>query len=308
MLVKSATELIGNTPLLRLSRIEANLGLKAKIYGKFEMFNPSGSVKDRAALSMILDAEEKGILKPGSTIIEPTSGNTGIGLASIGAQRGYKVILTMPESMSIERRKMLSVYGAKIELTPASQGMEGAVNKAKELQKQIPLSVILGQFDNEANSKIHYLTTGKEIYNDLDGKVDLFVAGVGTGGTLSGTGKYLKEKNPHVRVIAVEPSSSPLLSEGVAGPHKIQGIGANFVPSILDKEIYDEVMPISNEGSFKYAKLVAREEGLLVGISSGAALAAAIKLASMPINVGKNIVVIFPDSGDRYMSTPLFED
>lgn len=308
MLVKSATELIGNTPLLRLSRIEANLGLKAKIYGKFEMFNPSGSVKDRASLSMILDAEEKGILKPGSTIIEPTSGNTGIGLASIGAQRGYKVILTMPESMSIERRKMLSVYGAKIELTPATQGMEGAVNKAKELQKHIPLSVILGQFDNEANSRIHYLTTGKEIHNDLDGKVDLFVAGVGTGGTLSGTGKYLKEKNPHVRVIAVEPSSSPLLSEGVAGPHKIQGIGANFVPSILDKEIYDEVMPISNEDSFKYAKLVAREEGLLVGISSGAALAAAIKLASMPINEGKNIVVIFPDSGDRYMSTPLFED
>lgn len=308
MLVKHAYELVGNTPLLELSKIEEKMALLAKIYAKVEYFNPAGSVKDRIALAMINDAEERNTLKKGSVIIEPTSGNTGIGLASIGVMKGYKVILTMPESMSIERRKLLKAYGAEIVLTPASEGMKGAIAKAKELNEQTPNSVILGQFVNPANPKIHYETTGPEIYRDLNGKVDVFVAGVGTGGTVSGVGKYLKEQNPNIEVIAVEPESSPVLSEGHGGPHKIQGIGPGFVPDTLDTKIYNRVITVSNDDAFAYGKLIGRTEGILVGISAGAAFKVASDLAKEEKYRGKNIVVLLPDSGDRYLSTPLFEE
>lgn len=308
MLVKHAFELVGDTPLLELSALEKEFALDAKLFAKVEYFNPAGSVKDRIALAMINDAEEKGLLKEGSVIIEPTSGNTGIGLASIGVMKGYRVILTMPESMSIERRKLLKFYGAELVLTPASLGMKGSVDKANELVKEIPNSIILGQFVNPANPFVHYKTTGPEIYKDLNGKVDIFVAGVGTGGTVSGVSKYLKEKNNNIKVVAVEPLTSPLLSLGHAGPHKIQGIGANFIPETLDQNGYDEVIAIDNDEAFKYAKLVSHKEGILVGISSGAALSAAIKVAQRKENNGKNIVVLFPDSGDRYLSTPLFDE
>lgn len=308
MLVKHAFELVGDTPLLELSALEKEFALEAKLFAKVEYFNPAGSVKDRIALAMINDAEEKGLLKEGSVIIEPTSGNTGIGLASIGVMKGYRVILTMPESMSIERRKLLKAYGAELVLTPASLGMKGSVDKANELVKEIPNSIILGQFVNPANPYIHYKTTGPEIYKDLNGNVDIFVAGVGTGGTISGVSKYLKEKNNNIKVVAVEPLTSPLLSLGHAGPHKIQGIGANFIPETLDQNGYDEVIAIDNDEAFKYAKLVSHKEGILVGISSGAALSAAIKVAQRKENKGKNIVVLFPDSGDRYLSTPLFDE
>lgn len=308
MLVKHAYELVGNTPLLELSKIEEKMALLAKIYAKVEYFNPAGSVKDRIALAMINDAEERNILKKGSVIIEPTSGNTGIGLASIGVMKGYKVILTMPESMSIERRKLLKAYGAEIVLTSASEGMKGAIAKAKELNEQTPNSVILGQFVNPANPKIHYETTGPEIYRDLNGKVDVFVAGVGTGGTVSGVGKYLKEQNPNIEIIAVEPESSPVLSEGHGGPHKIQGIGPGFVPDTLDTKIYNRVITVSNDDAFAYGKLIGRTEGILVGISAGAAFKVASDLAKEEKYKGKNIVVLLPDSGDRYLSTPLFEE
>ncbi len=308
MLVKHAFELVGDTPLLELSALEKEFALEAKLFAKVEYFNPAGSVKDRIALAMINDAEEKGLLKEGSVIIEPTSGNTGIGLASIGVMKGYRVILTMPESMSIERRKLLKAYGAELVLTPASLGMKGSVDKANELVKEIPNSIILGQFVNPANPFVHYKTTGPEIYKDLNGNVDIFVAGVGTGGTVSGVSKYLKEKNNNIKVVAVEPLTSPLLSLGHAGPHKIQGIGANFIPETLDQNGYDEVIAIDNDEAFKYAKLVSHKEGILVGISSGAALSAAIKVAQRKENKGKNIVVLFPDSGDRYLSTPLFDE
>ena len=308
MLVKHAYELVGNTPLLELSKIEEKLQLLGKIYAKVEYFNPAGSVKDRIALAMIEDAEKQGLLKKGSVIIEPTSGNTGIGLASIGVMKGYNVVLTMPESMSIERRKLLKAYGAKIELTPASEGMKGAIAKAKELSEQIPNAIILGQFVNPNNPKMHYETTGPEIYKDLNGKVDVFVAGVGTGGTITGAGKYLKEQNPNVEVIAVEPEASPVLSEGHAGPHKIQGIGAGFVPDTLDTFVYNRVIKVSNDDAFEYGRLIAKTEGILVGISSGAALKAAVELAKQEQYKDKNIVVLLPDSGDRYLSTPLFEE
>ena len=308
MLVKHAYELVGNTPLLELSKIEEKLQLLSKIYAKVEYFNPAGSVKDRIALAMIEDAEKQGLLKKGSVIIEPTSGNTGIGLASIGVMKGYNVVLTMPESMSIERRKLLKAYGAKIELTPASEGMKGAIAKAKELSEQIPNAIILGQFVNPNNPKMHYETTGPEIYKDLNGKVDVFVAGVGTGGTITGAGKYLKEQKPNVEVIAVEPETSPVLSEGHAGPHKIQGIGAGFVPDTLDTSVYDRVITVSNDDAFEYGRLIAKTEGILVGISSGAALKAAVELAKQEQYKDKNIVVLLPDSGDRYLSTPLFEE
>ena len=308
MLVKRAYELVGNTPLLELEHIEKEFNLKARLFAKVEYFNPAGSIKDRIALSMINDAEEKGLLKEGSTIIEPTSGNTGIGLASIASMKGYKVVLTMPESMSIERRKLLKAYGAEIVLTPASLGMKGSIQKAEELNKEIPNSIILGQFDNPANPKIHYQTTGPEIYRDLNGKVDVFVAGVGTGGTITGVGKYLKEQNKDIKVIAVEPASSPVLSENRSGPHMIQGIGSGFVPSVLNTEIYDQIMPIENEDAFKFGRLIGKKEGILVGISSGAALCAAIRLAKLDEFKDKNIVVLLPDSGDRYLSTKLFEE
>ena len=307
MLAESAFELVGKTPLLHLNRIEKVFGLKAKIYAKVELFNPTGSVKDRAALSMILDAEEKGLLKEGATIIEPTSGNTGIGIASIAAMKGYQTILVMPESMSLERRKLLKAYGAKLVLTPASKGMAGTLEEAERLNKEIPDSLVLGQFDNPANPAAHYKTTGPEIYEDLKGQVDAFVAGVGTGGTVSGVAKYLKEKNPKIFIAAVEPASSPLLTKGTAGGHAIQGIGANFVPKNLDP-IYDEVIDVSNEDAFTYGRLVGKKEGILVGISSGAALSGAISLAKRKEFAGKNIVVLFPDSGDRYLSTALFEE
>lgn len=308
MLMKNAIELIGNTPLVELTRIEKELGLKAKLFAKVEYFNPTGSVKDRAALYMVLDAEEKGLLKEGSTIIEPTSGNTGIGLAFISSIRGYRVILTMPESMSIERRKLLKAYGAEIVLTEASKGMKGAIAKANELKEEIPNSIILGQFDNPANPKAHYVGTGPEIYRDLNGKVDMFVAGVGTGGTLTGAGKFLKEKNPNIKVIAVEPAKSAVLSGNPSGPHGIQGIGAGFIPSILDTNIYDLVMPRTEEQSYQASNLLGTLEGMLVGISSGAALSAGIELAKLEENKDKNIVVLLPDSGDRYLSTPLFKE
>lgn len=304
---KSLLDLVGNTPLLEVTNYEKKRNLKATILAKLEYFNPAGSVKDRIAKAMIDDAEKKGILKPGSVIIEPTSGNTGIGLASVAAARNYRVILTMPETMSIERRNLLKAYGAEIVLTEGSKGMKGAIAKAEELAEEIPDSFIPGQFVNPANPEIHRQTTGPEIWEDTEGKVDFFVAGVGTGGTLTGTGEYLKEKNPALQVIAVEPSDSPVLSLGKAGPHKIQGIGAGFVPETLNTKIYDEVIAITSEEAFSAGKALSREEGLLVGISSGAALAAATKLAEREENKGKRIVVLLPDTGERYLSTQLFE-
>lgn len=304
----SADELIGSTPLLELKGVEKALSLKAKIFAKLEYFNPSGSVKDRIAKAMIDDAEKRGVLKPGSVIIEPTSGNTGIGLAAVAAMRGYRIIIVMPETMSVERRQLMKAYGAELVLTEGAKGMKGAIAKAQELAKEIPDSFIPGQFENSANPEAHYKTTGPEIYEDTDGKVDFFVAGVGTGGTVTGTGKYLKEKIPGVHVAAVEPESSPVLSAGKSGPHKIQGIGAGFVPDVLDTSVYDEVIPVSNESAFEYGKLIGKTEGVLVGISSGAALYAAVEIAKRPENEGKTIVVLFPDTGDRYLSTPLFAD
>lgn len=305
---KSADELVGKTPLLELTHIEEKLGLKAHILAKLEYFNPAGSVKDRIAKEMIDDAEKKGLLKKGSVIIEPTSGNTGIGLSSVAAARGYRIIIVMPETMSVERRQLMKAYGAELVLTEGAKGMKGAIAKAQELAKEIPDSFIPGQFENSANPEAHYKTTGPEIYEDTDGKVDFFVAGVGTGGTVTGTGKYLKEKIPGVHVAAVEPESSPVLSAGKSGPHKIQGIGAGFVPDVLDTSVYDEVIPVSNESAFEYGKLIGKTEGVLVGISSGAALYAAVEIAKRPENEGKTIVVLFPDTGDRYLSTPLFAD
>lgn len=304
---KSASELVGKTPLLELTHLEEALNLKAKLLAKLEYFNSAGSVKDRIAKSMIEDAEKSGKLQPGAVIIEPTSGNTGIGLASVAAAKGYRIIIVMPETMSVERRQLMKAYGAELVLTDGAKGMKGAIAKAEELAAEIPNSFIPGQFVNPANPKAHYDTTGPEIFEDTDGDVDLFVAGVGTGGTLSGTGKYLKEKKPDVKVIAVEPATSPLLSKGVAGPHKIQGIGANFVPKVLDQNIYDEVIAIENEDAFEYGKKFGKLEGILIGISGGAALAAAVQLAKREENKGKTIVVILPDGGDRYLSTALFE-
>ena len=306
MLFKNASELIGNTPLVELTNIEKQYSLKAKLYAKVEYFNPTGSVKDRIALSMINDAFNKGLINENSVLIEPTSGNTGIGIAALCAMKNIKCILVMPESMSIERRKLLSIYGAKLVLTEAKEGMGGSIKKAKELEKTIPNAVILGQFDNEANPRIHYLTTGKEIYNDLNGKVDLFIAGIGTGGTISGTGKYLKEKIKDVKIIGVEPLSSPVISQNKKGSHKIQGIGAGFIPSTLDLSIIDKVETCSDEDAFKFARIVPSIEGMLVGISSGASLKVAIEYAKKEENANKNIVVLFPDSGDRYLSTDLF--
>ena len=304
----SADQLIGKTPLLELTHIEKELQLKARILAKLESFNPAGSVKDRIAKKMIDDAEAAGQLKPGSVIIEPTSGNTGIGLASVAAARGYRIIIVMPESMSVERRQLMKAYGAELVLTEAAKGMKGAIAKADELAKQIPNSFVPGQFVNPSNPKAHIETTGPEIYADTDGKVDYFVAGVGTGGTITGVGQYLKSRDPSVKVVAVEPASSPVLSQGVAGAHKIQGIGAGFVPDVLDTKVYDEIIPVSNEDAFAAGRLVGRKEGVLVGISSGAALHAAVELAKRPGNEGKTIVVLFPDTGDRYLSTPLFAD
>lgn len=299
-------DLIGNTPLVEVTNIEKKYGLKARILVKLEYFNPAGSVKDRIAKAMIEDAEERGILKEGAVIIEPTSGNTGIGLAAIAAAKGYRTILTMPETMSVERRNILKAYGAEIVLTEGPKGMKGAIAKAEELAKEIPNSFIPGQFENPANPEMHKKTTGPEIWKDTDGKVDIFVAGVGTGGTISGTGEYLKSKNPEVKIVAVEPASSPVLSEGKGGPHKIQGIGAGFVPDTLNTKVYDEVFPVANEAAFDTAKDIAKTEGVLVGISSGAALYAALELAKKPENEGKTIVALLPDSGDRYYSTSLF--
>ena len=308
MLYKSIDETIGGTPLVELTNIERDLGLKAKVYGKVEFFNPAGSVKDRVAKAMIDDLEKKGKINKDTVIIEPTSGNTGIALASIATARGYKIKIVMPETMSIERRKLIKAYGAERILTEGAKGMKGAVAKAEELAKEIPNSVIPGQFVNPANPEIHFNTTGPEIYKDLDGKVDILVAGVGTGGTLSGAGKYLKSKNPAVKVVAVEPKGSPLLSEGKAGPHKIQGIGAGFIPDTLDQSIYDQVIAIEDADAFENGRLVGKKEGFLVGISAGAALAAALQLAKDPANEGKNIVAIFADTGERYLSTALFEE
>ncbi len=304
----SMEDLIGGTPLLELKKIEKEFDLKARILAKLEYFNPAGSVKDRIAKEMILDAEEKGILKSGSTIIEPTSGNTGIGLAAVGTARGYKVILVMPETMSVERRMMMKAYGAEIVLSEGSKGMKGAIAKAEELHQSIPGSIIPGQFDNSANPRAHYKTTGPEIWEDTDGEVDIFIAGVGTGGTVSGVGKYLKEKKSSVEVIAVEPKGSPVLSEGHPGPHKIQGIGAGFVPKTLDTSIYDKVVTAVEEDAYKAARDMGKREGILVGISSGAALSVAIEEAKKPENEGKTIVVLLPDTGDRYFSTPLFKE
>ncbi|MGM9605778.1 MAG: cysteine synthase A [Faecousia sp.] len=304
----SADQLIGRTPLLELSNIEKKYGLNARILAKVEYFNPAGSVKDRVALMMINDAEEAGVLKPDSTIIEPTSGNTGIGLASIAAARGYRIIIVMPDTMSVERRQLMKAYGAELVLTPGAQGMKGAIAKAEELAKELPNSFIPSQFTNPSNPKAHFTFTGPEIWEDTDGKVDYFVAGVGTGGTVTGVGQFLKSRNPAVKVVAVEPASSPVLSKGQAGPHKIQGIGAGFVPKVLDTTIYDEIITITNEDAFASGKEVGRTEGILVGISSGAALNAAIQVAQRPENAGKTIVVLLPDTGDRYLSSPMFAD
>ena len=305
---KGTLDLIGNTPLVEVVNIEKELGLEAKLLVKLEYFNPAGSVKDRIAKSMIEDAEAKGLLKEGSVIIEPTSGNTGIGLAAIAAAKGYRIILTMPETMSVERRNILKAYGAELVLTEGAKGMKGAIARADELAKEIPNSFIPGQFVNPANPAVHRNTTGPEIWNDTDGQVDIFVAGVGTGGTISGVGSYLKEKNPNVKVVALEPADSPVLSEGRAGVHKIQGIGAGFVPDTLNTEIYDEIFTSTNEAAFETARLLAKKEGILTGISSGAALHAAIELARRPENKGKTIVVVLPENGDRYYSTPMFTD
>ena len=305
---KSADLIIGKTPLLELTHIEKELNLKARLLAKLEYFNPAGSVKDRVAKAMLDDAERSGKLTKDSVIIEPTSGNTGIGLASVAAARGYRIIIVMPDTMSVERRQLMKAYGAELVLSEGAKGMKGAIAKANELAKEIPSSFIPGQFVNPANPKAHYETTGPEIFEDTDGKVDIFVAGVGTGGTITGVGKYLKEKNPDVKIVAVEPKTSAVLSTGVPGAHKIQGIGAGFVPDVLDTKIYDEVFPVDNDDAFSYGKLVGKKEGVLVGISSGAALYAAAEIAKRPENKGKTIVVLFPDTGDRYLSTPLFND
>jgi cysteine synthase A len=305
---RSLTELIGNTPLLELTNYEKKHDLKAKVIAKLEYYNPAGSVKDRIALAMIDDAEKRGLINEATVIIEPTSGNTGIGLASVAAARGYRIILTMPETMSIERRNLLKAYGAELVLTEGSKGMRGAIEKAQQLAKEIPNSFIPGQFDNPANPEIHRRTTGPEIWNDTDGKVDIFVAGIGTGGTITGAGEYLKSKNPNIHIVAVEPAGSPVLSKGTPGSHKIQGIGAGFVPKVLNTKIYDEIITVENEDAFATGRELARTEGLLTGISSGAALWAATQVAKRPENAGKNIVVILPDTGERYLSTPLFAD
>lgn len=307
-LYKSADELIGNTPLLELSHLEKKFNLKAKIFAKLEYFNVTGSIKDRVAKSMIIEAEKSGILKPNSVIIEPTSGNTGIGLASVGTSRGYKVIIVMPETMSKERRQLIKAYGAELVLTDGSKGMNGAIEKAEELAKEIPNSFIAGQFTNPANPAIHRDTTGPEIWKDTEGKIDILVAGVGTGGTITGIGEFLKSKNPKIKIVAVEPASSPVLSKGIAGSHKIQGIGAGFIPKVLNTKIYDEIIPINDEEAFETGRLLGQTEGILIGISSGAALSAALKLANQDENAGKNIVVVLPDTGDRYLSTALFSE
>lgn len=308
MIYNSITELVGNTPLLKLNRIMTSQNLHFSLYGKLESMNPAGSAKDRVGLAMILDAEERGILKPGATIIEPTSGNTGIGLASAAVARGYQLILTMPDTMSVERRNLLAAYGAKVVLTPGAEGMKGCVAKAEELAAELPGSFIPSQFDNPANPKAHYDTTGPEIWQALEGKIDVFVAGVGTGGTITGVGRYLKEKNPDVKIIAVEPETSPLLSQGKAGPHGLQGIGANFVPSILDRSVIDEIITVSDEEAYEAGRLMAANEGTLVGITSGAALHAAMKVGERQEFHGKNVVALLPDTGDRYLSTPLFQN
>ncbi len=303
---KSLTELVGNTPLMELCNLKKDLGFEADIFAKLEFFNPAGSIKDRVALSMILDAEQNGILKAGGTVIEPTSGNTGIGLAAVCTARGYKAIIVMPDTMSIERRKLIAAFGAEVVLTDGKNGMSGAIEKAEQLQNEIKGSIIAGQFYNPSNPKAHYETTGPEIYDALEGKVDILVCGVGTGGTISGTGRFLKDQNPDIKVIAVEPDSSPVLTKGISGPHKIQGIGANFVPENLDKDVYDRIITVSDKDAFEYARKVCKMEGLSVGISAGAALCAAVSLAKEPENRGKRIVVIFPDTGSRYLSTDLF--